>query len=126
MHCHGVCRAHVGKVFIEQPKLKPGVGAVTGCDVYLVDFSYPRAVIADMVKKANSVTLIDHHKTALEDLFELDGLIQFTDINRSGAMLAWNYLFPDEEPPLLIKYVQDRDLWPVSYTHLTLPTIYSV
>jgi oligoribonuclease NrnB/cAMP/cGMP phosphodiesterase (DHH superfamily) len=95
----------------------PGVYAnqlevdVTNRDVYLVDFSYSRATVADMVSKAKSVTLIDHHKSALEDLAGLDGLIQFTDLNRSGAMLAWNFLFPDTKPPLLVQYVQDRDLW---------------
>jgi len=69
-----------------------------------------------MLKTANSVTIIDHHKTAIDDLFNptlpiLEGLINHTDIGRSGAMLAWNYLFPDEEPPQLIKHIQDRDLW---------------
>ena len=45
---------------------------VTGRDVYLVDFSYKRAVVADMLTKAARVTLIDHHKTAIEDLAGLD------------------------------------------------------
>lgn len=84
---------------------------VVGRDVYLVDFSYPRAVVSCLLQDAKSVTLIDHHKTALDDLHGLDGLINYTDINRSGAMLAWNYLFTDEEPPQLITHIQDRDLW---------------
>lgn len=84
---------------------------VVGKHVYLVDFSYPRAVVAKLLQDAKSVTLIDHHKTALDDLHGLDGLIDYTDINRSGAMLAWNFLFPDEEPPKVLRHIQDRDLW---------------
>ena len=84
---------------------------VTGRDVYLVDFSYKRSVVEQMLKAANSVCLIDHHKTAIDDLAGLEGLRQYTDLNRSGATLAWDYLFPDEDRPLLLGHVEDRDLW---------------
>ena len=94
---------------------------VTGRDVYLVDFSYKRAVVEQMLKAANSVCLIDHHKTAIEDLqplFKQDSwtgepkqLAHFTDLSRSGATLAWDYLFPGEDRPLLLGHVEDRDLW---------------
>ncbi len=94
---------------------------VVGRDVYLVDFSYKRAVVERMLAEANSVCLIDHHKTAIEDLQplfaqdswtgELKQLAHFTDLNRSGATLAWDYLFPDEDRPLLLGHVEDRDLW---------------
>ena len=84
---------------------------VTGRDVYLVDFSYKRAVVADMLTKAARVTLIDHHKTAIEDLAGLEGLRQHTDLDRSGATLAWDFLFPGEDRPLLLGHVEDRDLW---------------
>lgn len=84
---------------------------VTGRDVYLVDFSYKRAVVEQMLAKANSVTLIDHHKTAIEDLAGVEGLVQFTDLNRSGATLAWDFVFPGEDRPLLLGHIEDRDLW---------------
>lgn len=94
---------------------------VTGRDVYLVDFSYKRPVVEAMLKAAASVCLIDHHKTAIDDLrplFMQDSwtgepkqLAHFTDLNRSGATLAWDYLFPGEDRPLLLGHVEDRDLW---------------
>lgn len=98
---------------------------VTGRDVYLVDFSYKRAVVEQMLAKANSVTLIDHHKTAIDDLRPLFVEVQtdemaygldkragwFCDLNRSGATLAWDYLFPGEARPLLLGHIEDRDLW---------------
>jgi hypothetical protein len=54
------------------------------------------------------VTLIDHHKTALEDLAGLPSLHTFTDLERSGATLAWDYLFPDKPRPLLLGHIEDR------------------
>jgi uncharacterized protein len=83
---------------------------VTGRDVYLVDFSYRRAVIEEMMKSAYCITLIDHHKSALADLAGVP-IIQFTDLDRSGAGLAWDFLFPNDPRPLLLNHVEDRDLW---------------
>lgn len=41
---------------------------VTGARVILVDFSYKRAVMAELAKKAASVLVLDHHKSAADDL----------------------------------------------------------
>ena len=90
---------------------------VAGRDVYLVDFSYKRAVVEQMLAAANRVTLIDHHKTAMDDLLALRSLDYgdrfgwFCDLNRSGATLAWDFLYPGEARPLLLGHVEDRDLW---------------
>ena len=90
---------------------------VTGRDVYLVDFSYKRAVVATMLQQARSVTLIDHHQTALQDLADLPGLVAYTDLHRSGATLAWDYLFPGQPRPLLLGHIEDRDLWRFKLPH---------
>jgi len=87
---------------------------VTDRLVFLVDFSYKRAVVEQMIKQAKSVTLIDHHKTAIEDLADLPGLLYYTDLERSGATLAWSFLNSDKdisERPLLLGHIEDRDLW---------------
>lgn len=41
---------------------------VAGRDVILVDFCYPRAVLAQMQQVARSILVLDHHKTAEADL----------------------------------------------------------
>lgn len=102
---------------------------VTDRIVYLVDFSYKRDVVIEMCQKAAKVILIDHHKTAIEDLGWLvdEGCAQhqrnfnwYVDIERSGAVLAWDYWFIESSPPTQIKmgprpillgHVEDRDLW---------------
>lgn len=43
---------------------------VTNRRVVLVDFSYKRAVMAELARKARSVLVLDHHKSAAEDLQE--------------------------------------------------------
>lgn len=99
---------------------------VTGKKVVIVDFSYKIDVIKAMLKTADSITIIDHHKTAIEELsplmdintgiatvgmdFRMPLYLHF-DMNHSGAMLAWLYYFGDNEPPALIKHIEDRDLW---------------
>jgi hypothetical protein len=39
-----------------------------------------------------------------------DGNLSF-DIEKCGAVLTWEYFFPDEPVPAFLQYVQDRDLW---------------
>jgi hypothetical protein len=82
---------------------------VTGAHVIVGDFSFPRETLIEMHDKAASLIVIDHHKTAKETLKGLDFCI--FDMERSGAALTWDYLFADSLAPLLIGYIQDRDLW---------------
>lgn len=109
---------------------------VSGRDVIMVDFSYKRSVLDEMASKANSILILDHHKTAQEDLA---GMLEppssyaawksatggrlsrnvrvaaLFDMNRSGAGLAWDYFCPDEKRPALISRIEDRDLWRFFY-----------
>jgi len=95
---------------------------VTGRDVIMVDFSYKRPVIDQMRVAANSILILDHHKTAQEDLRGLPtpddqyfrenmGISALFDMERSGAGLAWDFFFPKEPRPALIDRLEDRDLW---------------
>jgi len=84
-------------------------------DVFIVDFSYDRAIMLDMEEKAKSLIVLDHHKSAEETCGDLP--FCYFDMNHSGAYLAWNHLFPDDNVPLLIKYVEDRDLWKWEMQH---------
>src|SRR5665213_864100 len=100
---------------------------VTGRDVIMVDFSYKRPVLEAMAAKARSILILDHHKTAAEDLSGLgyipvqyDDFVETNDpaarvgvifdMERSGAQVTWDF-FHDAPRPLLVDYVGDRDLW---------------
>jgi oligoribonuclease NrnB/cAMP/cGMP phosphodiesterase (DHH superfamily) len=91
-----------------------------GRDVYLLDFSYKRAVLKSMARAAKSVTILDHHKTAeaeLANLWDADGpdtymnTVAIFDMGKSGARLAWEWFHPGAKVPSLVLSVEDRDLW---------------
>jgi oligoribonuclease NrnB/cAMP/cGMP phosphodiesterase (DHH superfamily) len=93
------------------------------CDnVVIVDFSFPADVIQQWCDRGLNVTLIDHHKTAMEHLGDVSTFSErFTkrfDMIHSGATLAWQHFFGEATPwsqpkpmPAFLEYVRDRDLW---------------
>ena len=108
-----------------------------GATVYLLDFSYPAPVLADLVCAAEKVIVIDHHKTFADalktPLLRVDGkyevatdsdpsascLLDFPigkfsviyDANMSGGQLAMQYFMPECANHLFVRYVADYDLW---------------
>lgn len=103
-------------------ELFPGVYSETppeiaGRDVYLVDFSYPLHVLKEMLTRARHVTIIDHHKTAIETLqdFEHPRLTKFLNNNHSGAVLTWKFCYLKTAVPAMLLHIEDRDLWRFKY-----------
>ncbi len=110
---------------------------VTGRDVIMVDFSYKRPVIDRMIAQCATLLILDHHKTAAEDLAGLPPAgVSFHewgqtlraapgrvvgclfDMERSGAGIAWDFFMDvahgaavDRGEQEFIDYIQDRDLW---------------
>ena len=88
----------------------------TGRDVYLVDFSYKRAVVEQICEIAPRVVLIDHHKSALDDLaplIESRRIESLVSLEHSGAVLAYEWFHGNnmDEMPQLLRHIEDRDLW---------------
>lgn len=98
-----------------------------GRDVLIVDFSYPLPVLRAMAAEARSVLVLDHHKTAREDLEQIQSvhpdtfdykkwldpmpvgpnLAAIFDMECSGAGLAWDYLHPNIVDPSNTHGVKD-------------------
>jgi oligoribonuclease NrnB/cAMP/cGMP phosphodiesterase (DHH superfamily) len=78
-------------------------------NVYVLDFSYPRAVLLGVAAIVGKLVVLDHHKTAADDLKDLP--FATFDMEKSGAMLTWEHFHGHARPPDLVSYVQDRDLW---------------
>ncbi len=86
----------------------------TDKDVYFLDFSAPKDKMLQIARVAKSVTVLDHHKTAEADLTELlrDNVIRGEfNMRRSGCILAWQHFNYDIPPPMVLQYIEDRDLW---------------
>jgi uncharacterized protein len=93
-----------------QSKLIPDVSPQDR--VIVVDFSFRKELLEFWAEIEAEVTVIDHHKTAIEHLSGLSNkvLAKF-DLDECGATLAWKTFFPDKPMPAFLEYVRDRDLW---------------
>ncbi len=88
---------------------------VAGREVLMLDYCYAEDVMAGLIEKAKSVKVIDHHADKVEVLRRLKRRFgaafgYLYDADSSGATMAWRY-FNDSEPPALLRYIEDRDLW---------------
>jgi uncharacterized protein len=82
---------------------------VTGRDVVIVDFCTGREQLLALNARARTLLVLDHHKTAEAACAGLDFCV--FDMEQSGAGLAWRHFHPTAPEPLLVSYVEDRDLW---------------
>lgn len=109
-----------------------------GRNVLFVDFSLKQDAMRVLGAVAKSVIVLDHHKTAQEELkpwtlamgtgetpsidqqlarltdpagqYDVP-VVAWFDMEQSGAVMAWKFAHPQESIPEGLQYVQDRDLW---------------
>lgn len=84
-------------------------------EIYTVDFTYPWNITKSLIKKNKRVTAIDHHISSKETT--LKTYKPLYNINRSGAVLSWMYFHPDKKVPLLLRYIEDTDIWKFTLPH---------
>lgn len=78
-------------------------------ELFFVDFCYPQDVMDTLLKKAESVTVLDHH---LGNRDVVESIPQHVfDKDRSGATIAWSFFHPETPVPLFLRYVQEGDLY---------------
>jgi oligoribonuclease NrnB/cAMP/cGMP phosphodiesterase (DHH superfamily) len=102
--CSGVIYVPVQYGQPYPPEIDGGISRL-----YILDFSYPRATMGRLANAAKEIVCLDHHKTAEAELAGLP-YAKF-DMDKSGAVLAWEYFHPGDDLPLLLSFVEDRDLW---------------
>lgn len=95
--------------------------------IYCVDFAFNRETTIDLCNNAHKVYVLDHHKTANENLHDLIGnycnLYLTYDVNKSGASIVYDHcrlhlnlnghlkLSQREIVAKIVAMVEDRDLW---------------
>lgn len=88
---------------------------VTGKNVLIVDICFSASVMRYLDSQAASIVVLDHHQTAVENMFGVEQTLFNTnlifDMQRSGAGLCWDYLFPESPRPAIVTLTEDRDLW---------------
>jgi uncharacterized protein len=121
----GFCAAWIARRVLMDVELVPvSYGRMLSVDVtdrlvYILDFSYPRDLLMNMIERARFTTVRDHHKTAQA---ELAGLAHpkadiLFDMGKSGARLTWEKWYPAVPAPWLVEYTEDRDLWRWNLPH---------
>jgi len=83
--------------------------SVLGRNVVLVDFCYSRDTMLLLESEAQSILVLDHHKSSQADMAGLP--FSHFDMNHSGAALSWMFFHPNKPTPQLIQLIEDRDLW---------------
>lgn len=94
--------------------------SLAGRNVFILDFSFKPEIMDAMLKVANHITWIDHHKTAFEDN-GLDPTLRHEDTgldwhyildpDHSGCVLAWRHFNSEIVTPIGLALIEDRDLW---------------
>lgn len=122
----GFCAAWAARRYFNQQRIghkveyyaahhgAPPPSDYAGKDVYLVDFTYPLAIMRNIYAEAKSLNIFDHHATAEATVKEFIGqpnvAVSF-DLNKSGGRLTWEAFFAPERSNWLVDYTEDRDLW---------------
>lgn len=78
-------------------------------EVYILDFAFPKDVMAGLVAKNKKIIVIDHHKSAEEAVKMAHEYLY--KMENSGAVLTWQYFYPELAVPWLLRYIEDRDIW---------------
>ena len=86
-----------------------------GKEIYSIDFTYFGRPLKELVRRNRHVTIIDHHVTAQPELAHVHE--SFFDLKHSGAVLAWKFFHPRKKVPVLLRYIEDNDLWKFSLPH---------
>ncbi len=87
--------------------------AIDGRAVYILDFSFSADILRGIEERAAKLVMLDHHKSAAEKLTGFAcrcGVVHF-DMSKSGARLSWEFFHPDQPVPMLLQYIEDRDIW---------------
>ena len=96
------------------------LGPLAGATVAFVDMAPRNAQLRALADVAARVVVLDHHVSSRDrfdaepglaaELRERGHLVRF-DLERSGAVLAWEHFHPGAPLPELLAYVEDQDLW---------------
>ncbi len=82
--------------------------------IIFVDICPSTEYILNLAEIAESIQIIDHHKTNFEKVLQLEkkpaNMFFNFDMNQSGCQLTWRY-FNQADEPWFVQYIGDRDMW---------------
>lgn len=88
---------------------------ITDRNVVFIDVCPSEPVFLDMIICPERAIVLDHHESALKttEKFPADYVFKHCHIDQthSGCMLAHQYCYPDDDPSLFLRCIEDRDIW---------------
>lgn len=89
-------------------------------EIYCVDFTPKKADVLRFKKTRATVTVLDHHISAIEKVNadpEYKSYFDHAvfDIERSGCGITWDYISVGQRRPLFVNLIEDRDLYRFRY-----------
>jgi uncharacterized protein len=86
-------------------------------EIWFLDFCPRAQQLVELLDAGHMVNILDHHATTREILETVQNpnLKAVLDIEQSGAVVTWKHFFPRRKVPLLLQYVQDRDIWTLKF-----------
>ncbi len=80
--------------------------------VLICDFSFQKPLFNKMLETTHgNILVLDHHKTAKNNLENVDARYLTFDMNHCGAFITWTYFYGFNNIPKTILYVEDNDIW---------------
>ncbi len=93
-----------------------------GVVLYILDFCYPMKLLVNAAQKASKIVVLDHHISAQKALIAYQeqipkNLEMIFNMQQSGCVMAWHYFQGNTEPPILLRHIEDHDLWRHQLAH---------
>lgn len=87
---------------------------VSGRNVAFLDFAPKRSVFQQVVEKASSVIVLDHHISSRAEIGDFDCVTIGEHGPNSGASMSWDFFNPDTPRPFIVEHVRMGDTfrWP--------------
>lgn len=89
----------------------PPLKEATGKCVLMCDFSYKKTELLKLIEVTKKFLILDHHKTAENDLLELPNHQKVFRMDHSGSYITYRYFNKNTSIPLMIIYIEDNDIW---------------
>lgn len=87
-------------------------------EIWFLDYCPRAQQLVELLDAGHQVTILDHHLRPTKEILasvQHQNLKAVLDLEQSGAVIAWKHFFPRRKVPMLLLYVQDRDIWTLKY-----------
>lgn len=89
--------------------MSPNMEQFKGKNVLFVDCSYKRPIMEQLEKICAKIVVLEHHPSAKKELG--DKAYFYYTSEHSGCVLTWHTFFAEEPVPLLLRYIEENDIW---------------